>query len=249
MKQQDDSGRGLTKLWLFLGAVAIVAAVCFYFRDSLSLQQLGRHERTLVSFREANPAVVYLLAFLLYVAVTGLTLPPGAAAMSLMYAWFFGFWRAVLLISFASTAGATIAFLLSRYLIRDAIQARFGDRLTAFNEALEREGAFYLFSLRLIPAVPFFVINLVMGLTPMRARTFWWISQLGMLPGTCVYVYAGSEFPSLQDLADHGASGILKPQLLVAFALLGLFPIVIKKLFSRRQTATQDTASEKPTRT
>jgi uncharacterized membrane protein YdjX (TVP38/TMEM64 family) len=108
--------------------------------------------------------------------------------MTLLYGWFFKFVAALLVVSFASTTGTTLAFLLSRYLLRDAIQQKFGERLAGFNGALEREGAFYLFTLRLIPAVPFFVINVVMGLTPIRVWTFWWVSQLGMLPGTCVFV-------------------------------------------------------------
>jgi uncharacterized membrane protein YdjX (TVP38/TMEM64 family) len=116
--------------------------------------------------------------------------------------------------------------------MRDAIQTRFGDRLAKFNEALEREGAFYLFTLRLIPAVPFFVINVVMGLTPLRVTTYWWVSQVGMLPGTAAYVYAGTSVPDLQTLATQGVSGIISPQLLSAFVVLGLLAIVIKKVLS-----------------
>ena len=228
MKAGAVFGGGWMKIVVALVVVAAIAATLFWFRDALTLQRLSEHEKTLVAFRESHLAVVCLLGFLLYVAVTGLSLP-GAAAMSLAYGWFFGFWRALLLISFASTAGATLAFLLSRYLLRETIQNRFGQRLQTFNDALEREGAFYLFTLRLIPAVPFFVINVVMGLTPIRVRTFWWVSQLGMLPGTCVYLYAGSQFPSLRELAEHGAGGILKPGLIAAFVLLGLFPLIVKR--------------------
>ncbi|MBT5925704.1 MAG: TVP38/TMEM64 family protein, partial [Verrucomicrobia bacterium] len=141
--------------------------------------------------------------------------------------------KGLLLVSFASTAGASMAFLLSRFFLNDLIQFKFGDRLDKFNEALKKEGAFYLFTLRLIPAVPFFVINLVMGLTPIPTRTFWWVSQLGMLPGTAVFVYAGSQFPSLSILAEKGGSGILTPQLVLAFILLGVFPIAVKKLMGR----------------
>jgi uncharacterized membrane protein YdjX (TVP38/TMEM64 family) len=143
-------------------------------------------------------------------------------------------------VSFASTAGATMAFLLSRFLFRDAIERRFGERLDKFNLALQREGPFFLFTLRLIPAVPFFVINAVMGLTPIRTWTFWWVSQLGMLAGTTVYVYAGSSVPSLQTLADAGINAVFTPaqlaQILTAFALLGMFPLAVRglmKLFVR----------------
>ena len=154
-----------------------------------------------------------------------------------LYGKTFGFLAAMLLVSFASAIGATLAFLLSRYLFRDSVQARFGMYLEKFNRALERDGAFYLFTLRLIPQVPFFVINVVMGLTPMPARTFWWVSQLGMLPGTAVIVYAGSAIPSLRKLAprikNEGLSAIISPSLVIAFILLGLFPLVVKKMMSR----------------
>ena len=118
-------------------------------------------------------------------------------------------------------------------MFRDAVQSRFGDRLRAFNEALARDGAVYLFTLRLIPAVPFFVINLVMGLTPLRAATFWWVSQVGMLPGTAVYVYAGSAVPDLQLLAERGLGGIVSPQVLAAFVLLGVFPLLVRTIMRR----------------
>jgi uncharacterized membrane protein YdjX (TVP38/TMEM64 family) len=132
-------------------------------------------------------------------------------------------------VSFASTLGATLAFLLSRYLLRDTVQAQFGERLAKFNAMLEREGAFYLFTLRLIPAVPFFAINVVMGLTPIRATTFWWVSQLGMLPASAVYVYAGDQVPTLAELAKRGVGSVLNARTIIALALLGVFPLVVKK--------------------
>ncbi len=157
--------------------------------------------------------------------------------MSLVYAWFFGFASGLILISFASTAGATMAFLLSRYLFRDWIQSRYGERLATFNRALDEDGPLYLFMLRLVPLVPFFVINAVMGLTRIRATTFWWVSQLGMLPGTAVYVYAGSRIPDLQTLQANGIKAIFSPsqltQITIAFALLGLFPLIVKKVTNR----------------
>ncbi len=187
--------------------------------------------------------LVYGLALLVYVVVTGLSLP-GATVLTLVYGWYFGFIRGVVLVSFASTMGATLAFLLSRFLFRDAIQRRFGDRLAKFNEALEREGPFFLFTLRLIPAVPFFVINAVMGLTPIRTRTFWWVSQLGMFAGTIVYVYAGSSVPSLRTLSDNGINAVFTPiqltQIVIAFGLLGVFPLAVRwmmKLASRGRSS------------
>lgn len=224
------------KLLVLVVIVAAAVIGSIQFRDALSLQHLAAKEAELRSLQQDHAILVYGVAFLIYVAVTGLSLP-GAAALTLICGWLFGFWRGTLLVSFASTSGATVAFLVSRFLLRDSLQRKFGDRLATFNEALEREGAFYLFMLRLIPAVPFFVINVVMGLTPVRTQTYWWVSQLGMLPGTAVFVYAGSSVPDLATLADNGATGILSPQLLVAFILLGLVPLVLKKIIQRFRPA------------
>jgi uncharacterized membrane protein YdjX (TVP38/TMEM64 family) len=204
----------------------------------LDLDFLSEKESELRAFQAQHPWMVYGVAFAVYVLVTGLSLP-GAAPLSLLYAWYFGFLPGVILVSFASTTGATIAFLLSRHFFRDAVISRFGDRLQSFNEHLREDGAYYLLWLRLVPLFPFFVINLVMGLTLLPTRTFWWVSQLGMLPGTMLYVYAGSRVPSLGQLAEKGISSILSPsqlgQLAFAFALLGAFPLIIKHLLGRRR--------------
>lgn len=226
------AGSGFGRKLLVMVLVAFAAAIGYWqLGDSLSLQSLARQESQLREFQQQHPVLVYGAAFLIYVVVTGLSLP-GATVLTLTYGWYFGLLRGVFVVSLASTAGATLAFLLSRSLFRDWIQRRFGQRLANFNRALEQEGPFFLFSLRLIPAVPFFVINAVMGLTPIRARTFWWVSQLGMLPGTVVYVYAGSSVPSLQTLADKGLSAVFTPgqltQILVAFVVLGMFPPIVR---------------------
>lgn len=224
------------KLVVFGTIVALIVLAYVFFGDALNLENLAKREAELKQFQADHPVLVYGIAFGIYVLVTGLSLP-GAAAMTLVIGWFFQFVRGTILVSFASTAGATMAFLLSRYLFRDAIQNRFGKRLKVFNEALDREGAFYLFTLRLIPAVPFFVINVVMGLTRIRTWTFWWVSQIGMLAGTMVYVYAGSRIPDLQTLAAEGAGAVFTPsqltQITLAFVLLGVFPIVVKKIVDR----------------
>jgi uncharacterized membrane protein YdjX (TVP38/TMEM64 family) len=229
------------KAALFLAVVGVAALAYFSFGDALSLENLAKRETELRAFQSDNPVVVYGLAFLVYVVVTGLSLP-GAAVLTLVYGWYFGVVPGVVLVSFASTMGATMAFLLSRYLFREAIQNRFGERLANFNRSLEQEGAYFLFTLRLIPAVPFFVINAVMGLTPLHTRTFWWVSQLGMLAGTIVYVYAGSSVPDLQTLADKGIGAVFSPQqltqLFIAFGLLGCFPLAVRfamKLISGRR--------------
>ncbi len=220
----------MRRRWLVLVLLAVVAALAYWrLGHVLSLAEWAQREESIRRWASERPLVALALAAAVYVAVTGLSLP-GAAALTLAFGWLFGFWRALVLVSFASTAGATLAFLLSRYLFREAFQARFADRISRFNAALEREGAYYLFTLRLIPAVPFFVINAAMGLTPLAARTFWWVSQLGMLPGTAVYVYAGATVPSLAVLTQAGRrEPIVSPQLLLAFVLLGAFPLVVKR--------------------
>ena len=221
-----------TRLAVLLAVAAAAVAAYLRFGDALTLAAIAEQEEALREYQQANPWLVYGAAFLVYVAVTGLSLP-GAAVLTLVFGWYFDFLRAVVLVSFASTTGASLAFLLSRYVFRDAVQSRFGGRLRAFNDALARDGALYLFTLRLVPAVPFFVINLVMGLTPLRVGTFWWVSQVGMLPGTAVYVYAGSAVPDLQVLSERGLGGIVSPQVLAAFVLLGVFPLLVRTIMRR----------------
>ena len=222
-----------TKFALALVVIASGAVLLVCFRDRLSLAALSQQESTLRDWQREQPLLTYAIAFAVYVLVTGLSLP-GAAVLSLVYGWLFGFLPGLILVSFASTTGATIACALSRYLFGGFVQRRFGERLVQFNERLDREGALYLFTLRLIPAVPFFVINVVMGLTRLPLRTFWWVSQLGMLPGTCVYLWAGSSVPTLRELSERGTRGLLSPQMIVAFIALGLFPLVIRRMFRNR---------------
>jgi uncharacterized membrane protein YdjX (TVP38/TMEM64 family) len=221
-------------LLTFVSVVAII--LLFLSREYLSLQSLSQFESDLKNFQREHPIIVDGSAFLIYVIITGLSIP-GATALSLSYAWFFGFVRGLVLVSFASTAGATMAFLLSRYFLRDWVQRRFRQRLEKFNSALETDGPFYLFTLRLIPAVPFFVINVVMGLTKIRVWSFWWISQLGMLPVTAIYVYAGSRVPDLQTLESEGLKSVFTSaqliQIFVAFGLIGLLPLVIRKFSAK----------------
>jgi uncharacterized membrane protein YdjX (TVP38/TMEM64 family) len=218
----------LLRLAVFALLALVVIALSWLLRDQLTLAELSRHEATLREFIAEHPALSLAVGLAVYVAITGLSLP-GATVLSLVYGWLFGFWRSLVLVSFASTTGATLAFLLSRFLFREALLRRFGERLQKFNAALEREGAFYLFTLRLVPVVPYFVVNVVMGLTPLRTWTYWWVSQLGMLPATAVFVWAGASVPSLQQLAERGTSGIVTPQLIAAFVCLGVFPLVVKR--------------------
>jgi len=199
-------------------AAAITAFFVFDLKQYVSLDYFQSQRAAIESQVQAHPLRAALLFFTAYVAVTGLSLP-GAAIMTLIAGALFGLLWGTVIVSFASTMGATLAFLASRFLLRDWVQQRFGDRLRPINEGVAREGAFYLFALRLVPAFPFFVINLVMGLTPIRTWTYYWVSQLGMFAGTLVYVYAGTQLGAFKISAG----------LLLAFALLGIFPLVAKK--------------------
>ncbi|WP_229680802.1 FAD-dependent oxidoreductase [Marinobacterium zhoushanense] len=198
----------------------------FFLADGhrlLTLDSLKSSLDTFHQLRDEQPQLVSGIFFLIYVAVTALSLP-GAAVMTLAGGALFGLLWGVVLISFASSIGATLAFLVSRYLLHDWVQSRFGGRLAPINRGIERDGAFYLFTLRLVPVFPFFLINLLMGLTPIRTSTFYWVSQVGMLAGTVVYVNAGTHLGQLERLAD-----ILSLDLLISFAILGLFPLLARK--------------------
>jgi uncharacterized membrane protein YdjX (TVP38/TMEM64 family) len=217
------------RLGVLVGVVALALSLAYLFGSSLSLNSLAAREAELRRLVHDHPAASLAVAFLLYVAVTGLSIP-GATPLSLAYGWLFGFATGVVLVSFASTTGASVAFLMSRYLIGSWVQTRFAERLGPFNAALEREGAFYLFMLRLVPAVPFFVINVVMGLTKIRLRTFWWVSQLGMLPATCIFIWAGASAPSIAAIKQRGVGSILNLNVVLALIALGLFPLAMRQL-------------------
>jgi pyruvate/2-oxoglutarate dehydrogenase complex dihydrolipoamide dehydrogenase (E3) component/uncharacterized membrane protein YdjX (TVP38/TMEM64 family) len=211
-----------------LVVVVVAVVVALYLALDLgrffSLDALKAQQTALDAYRQAHPWLTAGIYFVVYVAVTALSLP-GAAIMTLAGGAVFGLLWGTVLVSFASSFGATLAFLASRFLLRDWVQARFGERLRAINEGVGKEGGFYLFTLRLVPVFPFFMINLLMGLTPMRAATFYWVSQLGMLAGTLVFVNAGTQLAGISSL-----SGILSPGLIGSFALLGIFPLIAKKI-------------------
>ncbi|MCE2989910.1 MAG: FAD-dependent oxidoreductase [Nitrosomonadaceae bacterium] len=211
-----------------LVVIAVVAALVAFFAFDLgrflSLDYIKSQQAAISAAYQAHPWQTAAIYFAIYVAVTALSLP-GAAIMTLVGGALFGLVTGVVLVSFASTIGATLAFFVARFVLRDSFQARFGDKLKSFNDGVAKEGAFYLFTLRLVPAFPFFVINVVMGLTTMKAWTFFWVSQVGMLAGTIVYVNAGTQLAQLTSL-----KGILSPGIIGAFVLLGLFPIIAKKI-------------------
>ncbi len=202
----------------------IVAFFGFDLHHFLTLEYLKDRQQAFAGFYTANRLLTVAIYFVLYVAVTALSLP-GAAVMTLAGGALLGFWTALVTVSFASSIGATLAFLASRFLLRDWVQGKFGDKLKAINAGVEREGSFYLFTLRLVPLFPFFVINLVMGLTPMRTLAYYWVSQIGMLPGTAVYVNAGTQLGQIES-----AAGILSPGILISFVLLGIFPLIAKRI-------------------
>ncbi|MEJ2619538.1 MAG: dihydrolipoyl dehydrogenase [Candidatus Thiodiazotropha sp.] len=211
---------------LILLSAVVVAVLLFFVFDLdryFTLDFIKSQRDAIIAWKDGQPLLAAVAFFVVYVAVTALSLP-GAAIMTLAVGTVFGFIWGLILVSFASTIGATLAFLIARFLLRESVQSRYGDRLKAINEGVEKDGAFYLFTLRLVPIFPFFVINLLMALTPLGTWTFYWVSQLGMLAGTIVYVNAGTQLATLES-----ASGILSPALIGSFVLLGVFPLLAKK--------------------
>lgn len=211
--------------WLVIAVVGLVALFqIFDVSRFLSLAAIKSSQADLETWRRAQPVFAGLMFFSGYIAVVALSVP-GATWMTLAAGAVFGLGWGVLIVSFASTIGATLVFLASRWLLGGWVQARFGDRLVAMNAGIARDGGFYLFTLRLVPVVPFFVINLAMGLTTIRTRTFYWVSQLGMLAGTLVYVNAGTQLARIDSL-----SGIVSPTVLGSLVLLGILPLAARKV-------------------
>jgi len=215
--------------FLFLVIFLLVATAFIVYRDDL-LESLISAETHLRQWQLSDPVLVVVVGLLVYFLVSGLT--PGAAFLSLVYGWYFGLWQGTLVVSFGSTAGATLMFCLSRYILRERVLAMNHPQMEKVQAAFAREGAYYLFCLRLIPAVPFFLVNIVMGLTKIRVSTFWWVSQLGMLPGTIAYIYAGSTLPSLKALGSGDLGQILSWRMVFAFTILGLLPWLTKRLIA-----------------
>ncbi len=219
------SNKNLKKTVIVVLIIFLITAFKFFALEQyLSLSYLKSSQEKFSLLYTEHKIFVIAAYMMFYIIVTSLSLP-GAVVLTLVGGALFGLQAGTLIVSFASTIGATFACLASRFVLRDWVQSKFGDKLSAVNKGIEREGAFYLFTLRLIPIFPFFIINLVMGLTELPMLTFYWVSQLGMLPGTMVYVNAGKELAKIDSL-----SGILSPGLIFSFALLGLFPITVKKI-------------------
>lgn len=222
MSRRPGIGRKVVIAALVVGV--IVAFRTFELDRILTLSFLKESRDSLAALHARQPFVVIACYFLVYTLVAALALP-GAAVVTLAGGALLGLTVGTVVISFASAIGATLACSISRFLLRDWVQSKFGDKLETVNQGIDREGPFYLFTLRLIPVFPFFMINLMMGLTRLRLTTFYWVSQLGMLPATLVFVNAGRELGRIDSL-----SGIISPSLLISFAILGLFPITVKKL-------------------
>jgi uncharacterized membrane protein YdjX (TVP38/TMEM64 family) len=209
-------------------ALLVVAAIALFFGvgldQYLTLGALKESQEKFAVMQAQSPWRVTIVAFVLYVIVVALSLPC-ATIMGLAIGALFGLWYGTLFVSFASTIGATLAFFTSRYLAHSFVQHQFGDKLKKINEGMAKDGALYLFMLRLVPIFPFFLVNLLMGLTHIHTRTFYWVSQLGMLAGTMVYVNAGTQLARIDSLSD-----IVSPEVLLSFALLGVFPLITKRI-------------------
>ncbi|WP_217479749.1 TVP38/TMEM64 family protein [Enterobacter chuandaensis] len=218
---------------LFLCALLGAFILTYFFLPpgTLSLAGIKTHQQALLSHVEHAPLRSALIFFALYVAVSALSIP-GAAILTLLGGALFALWEGTVLVSFASTLGATLAMLASRYLLRDWVQRRFARQMATVNAGMARDGAGYLFALRLMPLFPFFLVNLLMGLTRITVRRYWWVSQVAMLPATVVFLNAGRELGKVSSLRD-----ILSPGMIFAFTLLGLLPLVTRRLFSRNPSS------------
>ncbi len=239
---KDNNSKMMPRI--IIGCVIILGIIVFRYFDLgqyFTLEYIKASQDKFQALYLEHRLLVVATYMGIYIAVTALSLP-GAAVLTLAGGGLFGLVVGTIAVSFASTIGATLACVVSRYLLRDWVQSKFGDKLSAINKGIEKEGAFYLFSLRLVPIFPFFVINLAMGLTRMQLITFYWVSQLGMLAGTVVYVNAGKELAQIDSL-----SGIMSPGVLVSFVVLGLFPITVKKLLAFYKTKFNPTVTNDDT--
>lgn len=214
--------------------IFLIVGATIMFKDQLTLENIKSQQEILNNHLQNNLIQSIAIYFTIYVLATALSIP-GATVITLLGGALFGFWQGLLIISFASTIGATLAFLISRYLLRDWVYNKFEDKLETINKGVEKEGPFYLFSLRLIPIMPFFLINVLFGLTNIKTSHFYIISQIGMLAGTAVYVNAGTQLSKLDSL-----SGILSFEILASFVLLGLFPFIVKKIMDFRKNKLTD---------
>jgi len=210
-----------------LFAIIVLSIASFFYFDLqyyVSLEYLKSQQHAFQDYYAQNKVLCIGIFVFLYIFTTALSLP-GASPLTLLGGALFGLWPAVFMVSFSSTIGATLAFLVARFLLRDFFEKKFGKYLEKINKGIHSEGAFYLFTIRMIPLFPFFIVNIVMSLTKMQIWRFYWVSQIGMLLGTFVYVNAGTQLGKIET-----AAGILSPKVILSFVLLGLFPLITKKL-------------------
>ncbi|MEQ1485807.1 TVP38/TMEM64 family protein [Methyloglobulus sp.] len=213
-----------------IAIIAFLVALFIYFDLSnyFTLAYLQSQQEAFANYYSAHPILTPLAYGVIYIVVTGLSLP-GATIMTLAGGALFGLLWGTIIVSIASTIGATLAFLAARFLFRESLERKFANQLRLINDGIEKDGGYYLFTLRLVPLFPFFAINLVMGLTKMQVTTFFWVSQIGMLAGTLVYVNAGTQLATIKSLSD-----ITSPLLIGSFVLLGIFPLIAKKYVEYR---------------
>ena len=223
---------------------AVCCIVTFYALDLgyfFTLENLQRQQGALYEYYSTHQTLTLTIYAGIYILATALSLPGAATALTLAGGAIFGFLPGLILVSFASTIGATLAFLAARFVFRDWVQSKFGEKLRTVNEGVEKEGSFYLFTLRLVPIFPFFLVNIVMALTPMKVVTFYWVSQVGMLAGTAAYVNAGTQLSQL-----HSIKGILSAKLLISFAIIGVLPLISQSLIKLSRSRKMSKHFKKP---
>ena len=238
------------KTWGFrvaiLSALIGIAGIVYYeFGGYLSLEYLATQESALREMQSQHPYTVYAVAFLVYMVLLAIGVPL-CALLTIICGWLFGFIPAILLVSFGSTAAGAINFLGGRYLFKNMVQRYLGDTLDKFNDQLEDSAAFYLFVTRLIPQIPFVLVNLLMGLSPISFKTFWWVSQAAMLPALLVFVWIGTTLPNLQTISEDGISSVLSWQLMLSLAATGLIPLAIRFGLCLFEADQEDAPQESP---
>lgn len=225
------------RVWIkplvFLTAAIVVAATCFLYRGELLGAAVDAADR-MREWSRSHPIAAPILLFMAYVVSNGISIP-SVIALSVLSGWLLGVWEGLVIASFGAAAGATIAFLISRYLLRDAIAERWPRLVARADEMVARDGVYYVLSLRLVHVIPAWLVNLVMGCTKIPVVTFWWATQIGMLPAIALYVYVGANLPSLAQLKEHGVSSILTPTEIGVFIILALIPLALRQVIRRRR--------------
>jgi len=217
------------KLLTFVVFVTIIVVGWYIARRHFALETIVMYENQLRVALAERPMTSFIVGLLVYVA---LSFFPPTAGKSLVFGWLFGLWRGVLLANFALTIAAVVMFLVSRYLLHEGLRSRLGATMARLDKAIETDGAYYLFALRMMHA-PYTFLNYAMGATSIKTRSFWWATQMGLLPGNVLFTYAGTQLPTLQEIADQGLTSVASPQLIVAFVLVGVFPLAIRWVMRR----------------